>query len=105
MPEAGTGIQGLISCGRETGRSTPWFDAEKTQVGREALQHYRRDYNQRLKEFTATPVHDWASHGADAFRGLAVRYKPLKPKKPRRDRFEDYREVPRDSGGLGWMSN
>ena len=42
-----------------------WFDAEKTQVGREALQHYRRDYNTRLKEFTATPVHDWASHGAD----------------------------------------
>ena len=52
-----------------------WFDEAKTQAGREALQHYRRDYNQRLKEFTATPVHDWASHGADAFRGLAVRYK------------------------------
>ena len=32
-----------------------WFDEEKTQVGREALQHYRRDYNTRLKEFTAIP--------------------------------------------------
>ncbi len=59
-----------------------WFDEEKTQVGREALQHYRRDYNQRLKEFSATPVHDWASHGADAFRGLAVRYK--RPERERR---------------------
>ena len=42
----------------------------------------RRDYNQRLNEFKATPVHDWASHGADAFRGLAVRHQiPIERKK------------------------
>ena len=52
-----------------------WFDVEKCKVGLEALMHYRRDYNQRLGEFKATPVHDWSSHGADAFRGLAVRYR------------------------------
>jgi hypothetical protein len=52
-----------------------WFDATKTAPGLEALQHYRRDYNQRLREFKATPVHDSASHGADAFRYLAVRHK------------------------------
>lgn len=52
-----------------------WFDSEKCKAGIEALTHYRRDYNQRLNEFKATPVHDWASHGCDAFRGLAVRYK------------------------------
>ena len=51
-----------------------WFDAEKCKAGIEALMHYRRDYNQKLNEFKATPVHDWASHGADAFRGLAVRH-------------------------------
>lgn len=51
-----------------------WFDAEKCKAGIEALMGYRRDYNQRLGEFKATPVHDWASHGADAFRGLAVRH-------------------------------
>lgn len=60
-----------------------WFDAEKCRVGIEALMHYRRDYNQKLNEFKATPVHDWASHGADAFRGLAVRHKvPVEAKKP-----------------------
>ena len=32
------------------------------QAGLEALQHYRRDYNSRLNEFKAVPVHDWASH-------------------------------------------
>lgn len=58
-----------------------WFDAKRCQAGIEALMHYRRDYNERLNEFKATPVHDWASHGADAFRGLAVRHKiPVAPK-------------------------
>lgn len=50
-----------------------YFDAQKCQPGLEALQHYRRDYNTRLNEFKPTPVHDWAEHGASAFRYLAVR--------------------------------
>ena len=60
-----------------------WFDAEKCKDGLEALQHYRRDYNQKLDEFKATPVHDWASHGADAFRGLAVRHQAPKLERER----------------------
>jgi len=52
-----------------------WFDEKKCGPGIEALQHYRRDYNERLNEFKASPVHDWASHGSDAFRGLAVRHR------------------------------
>jgi hypothetical protein len=57
-----------------------WFDATRCAKGLEALQHYRRDYNSRLNEFKAVPVHDWASHGADAFRYLAVRQQPPKEK-------------------------
>jgi hypothetical protein len=52
-----------------------WFDATRCRAGLEALQHYRRDFNTRLNEFKATPVHDWASHRADAFRYLAVSHK------------------------------
>lgn len=59
-----------------------WFDAIKCKAGLETLQHYRRDYNQRLNEFKAAPVHDWASHGADAFRGLAVRHRVAALPKP-----------------------
>ena len=86
-----------------------WFDEKRTRIGREALQHYCRDYNQRLKELTATPVHDWASHGADAFRGLAVRYKrPARPRRSRRERFKGRRGGVRGSRGGGgrdltWM--
>jgi phage terminase large subunit len=60
-----------------------WFDAVKCQAGLEALMSYRRDYNERLAEFKASPVHDWASHGADAFRGLAVRHRVPEEKKQR----------------------
>ena len=48
-----------------------WFDAVKCAEGLRALQHYRRDWKDRAGEF-ATPVHDWSSHGADAFRYFAV---------------------------------
>ena len=57
-----------------------WVDETKCKAGLEALQHYRRDYNQRLNEFKAVPVHDWASHGADAFRYLAVSHRHPKDK-------------------------
>jgi hypothetical protein len=49
-----------------------WFDESKTARGLECLQNYRRELNEKLGEFRAIPVHDWASHGADAFRYLAV---------------------------------
>ena len=56
------------------------FDKQRTHAGIEALQHYRWDYNDRLDELKPTPVHDWASHAADAFRYLAVGLKEEKPK-------------------------
>lgn len=74
-----------------------WFDAEKTAVGVEALAHYRRKYNTNLKEFTNVPVHDMYSHGADAFRYLAVCHKPPEEEQP-------YTAPPRFSAsGQGWM--
>lgn len=51
-----------------------WFDETKCAKGIECLRQYRKAYNARMNEFTGTPVHNWASHGADAFRTLAVRY-------------------------------
>lgn len=49
-----------------------WLDEEKCKAGIDALMNYRRDYNTRLNEFKATPVDDWASHGADALRYLIL---------------------------------
>lgn len=49
-----------------------WFDEAKTKRGIECLSNYRREYNDKMGEFKATPVHDWASHAADAWRYVAV---------------------------------
>ena len=51
-----------------------WFNEATTAHGLDCLRQYRRTYQARLDQFTSTPVHDWASHGADSFRGMAVRH-------------------------------
>lgn len=48
------------------------FDEAKCAEGLDALMNYRREYAEKLGEFKPTPLHDWASHGADAFRYLAM---------------------------------
>lgn len=49
-----------------------WFDEEKCRVGVRALTAYRSEYDPKRKVFSPRPVHDWASHAADAFRYLAL---------------------------------
>lgn len=49
-----------------------WFDAKTTERGVEALDQYRKSYDERNKIFRSTPLHDWTSHAADAFRVLAT---------------------------------
>lgn len=56
-----------------------WFDEERCKAGLEALIHYQWDYNKRLDEVKPTPLHNWASHGADAFRYLALIAEKARP--------------------------
>ncbi|MEZ5826797.1 MAG: hypothetical protein R3C97_19375, partial [Geminicoccaceae bacterium] len=46
--------------------------AGKCERGLEALRHYRREWNGKLRVWKARPVHDWSSHAADAFRMAAL---------------------------------
>lgn len=78
-----------------------WFDETRCARGLEALRHYRSAYSQQLDQFTGVPVHDWASHGADSFRGLAVRHRvPIEKK------AAVSRPIPMGigTGDGGWMS-
>lgn len=43
--------------------------------GLDALRAYRYEYDEDRKTFSVRPVHDWASHTADAFRYLATERK------------------------------
>ncbi len=57
-----------------------WFDAEKTSDGIQCLRHYHYERKADGLTFGKEPVHNWASHGADAFRYLAVAMQEEKPK-------------------------
>lgn len=45
-----------------------WFDADKCARGIDCLRMYRSEYDAKHKVLRTHPLHDWASHGADAFR-------------------------------------
>ena len=51
-----------------------WFDHKCTD-GIECLRQYQREYDEDKKVFRDKPRHDWTSHGADAFRYLALTWK------------------------------
>lgn len=73
------------------------FDAVKTAAGLRAVRNYRRQWNEQRKTFADAPLHDWASHGADAFRTLAMGWVTLETpapveKKPIRTDFGTFEE-------------
>jgi len=45
-----------------------WFDEGKTAQGRKCLEHYRKEWDPVRGCWKDQPLHDWSSHGADAFR-------------------------------------
>jgi hypothetical protein len=49
-----------------------YIDREQCARGWDCIKHYRREYNEKMGAFKPVPVHDWASHGADGLRTLAV---------------------------------
>lgn len=55
------------------------FNEATTEDGLEALRQYRAEWDDEKKIFKTTPLHNWASHGADGFRTLAMAYKELAP--------------------------
>lgn len=45
-----------------------WFDEKKCAQGIDCLRMYRSEYDDKNQVLRNRPLHDWASHGADAFR-------------------------------------
>ena len=56
------------------------FDEKKCEQGINALRNYRREWDDKLKQYKKTPLHDWASDGADAFRTLGVNWSAIERK-------------------------
>lgn len=60
-----------------------WFDADKCEDGIECLRQYQREYDEDKKVFRDKPRHDFTSHGADAFRMLAIAWREEEVKSPK----------------------
>jgi len=73
------------------------LDESNCEVGIKCLDHYRKEWNDKLSCFRETPLHDWASNGADALRTLIHGVMKIEDKpKPKPQR-------PRQTHKLGWM--
>lgn len=68
VPESSV-LDGINVTRRMLGRT--YIDPLRCERGLEALRQYRREFDERLKDFKANPLHDWSSHGADALRTFA----------------------------------
>lgn len=64
-----------------------WFDETKTADGLQCLRHYRYELDEDKKTFKRTPLHDWASHGSDAFRYFAIAMEEPKAERERKLKF------------------
>jgi hypothetical protein len=67
----------------------------RCEAGVEALRAHRRRWDDITKSYADDPVHDWASHGSDAFRYLALGVKDYRPKKELAPRDNTVVEIPK----------
>ena len=61
-----------------------YFDRQNTEEGLQCLRHYRYDVDPETKMFSAKPLHDEYSHGADAFRYIGLMINEQKKVTPKR---------------------
>lgn len=78
------------------------FDEQNTQDGWQCLSHYQYKVDDVTGQFSKEPLHNWASHGADAFRYLAVGLKEAKPKGLKQQKTINV-ELPMTGGA--WLSS
>ena len=76
-----------------------WFDAEKCSEGLQSLRHYRYELDEKNGTFKKVPLHDFASHDADAFRSLGISLKAKEDRKPSPLAVT----VPLHGGSASWM--
>jgi phage terminase large subunit len=70
-----------------------WFDQKNTKRGVDCLENYKKEWNEKLGTFNDHPLHDWASHGADGFRTLALGIEEPSSVQYKRQDYARYRQA------------
>ncbi len=77
-----------------------WFDEVKCAQGIKAIENYKKEWNDRAGCWSSQPLHNWASHGSDAFRTLATGLSYITGQKSQAEIERAKLESLRDSSGL-----
>lgn len=56
-----------------------WFHETNCKEGLACLMEYHSEYDEKKKIFHSKPVHNWASHGADAFLAIGQQFRQENP--------------------------
>lgn len=79
-----------------------WIDEKRCERGLNALRNYQRAWNEKLKMFSDAPLHNWASHGADALRCFASGFREVK-ERPQLDFALPKLSTGGVGGGNNWL--
>lgn len=75
VPQAGL-LDGINAARRTLARCV--FSTRTEELGINALEQYRREWDEDKKSFKANPLHDWSSHLSDSFRYLSLAWQLTK---------------------------
>ena len=91
-------INGIDACRRLI--PTMYFDAKKCEKGLKCIENYRKEWDDKKGCWAKDPLHNWASHGADAFRTLATGLTYITSQKSQAEKDREKLESMRDKSGL-----
>ena len=77
-----TSIVDSINASRTMFRNC-FFDRDNCYDGLQCLRHYKYEVDPETKAFSKNPLHDQYSHGADAFRMVALGVQETRPRRPK----------------------
>ena len=84
-----TSIADSINAARTLFRNC-FFDRDNCYDGLQCLRHYRYEVDPDTKQFSKNPLHDQYSHGADAFRMIALGVQETRQIKQKRINYQQF---------------
>jgi phage terminase large subunit len=83
-----------------------YFDKEKCSDGLKALRNYQYQFDDKYQVFRETPLHNWASNGADAFRTFGQGYisSNIQYSDEVHKQLHQEKQSSGISNGMGWMA-
>lgn len=77
-----------------------WIDETKCAAGIKAIENYKKEWDDKIGTWRSRPLHNWASHGADSLRYLAVGLQYITSVPNEQEKERKKLEALKDASGL-----